>query len=410
MQSKKVIGMLCSILLLLTGCKQDKTAVTESIVQAYDTHIALDAVHKSATNVAVQYANYMRNGYYDAAYDLVFVSDGVFYTKEDMQQVDMLSELTNKYILTDVTASSSSVILTYREKIGEAYTPVKKETPATYIGEVCTTEKKIVVPVVEYNGAYYVDVNSDYMSTEQIALKVPDNCSVWFGDVLLDSTKRDDNGYYILSEYLATGYKTVQLSSAVEDRKLLLILDEEETEIPVDQASITVYNEETLYNGLRTFVYDWEVSRNTQEDALNFVKPTVQTLFDDVMNATDFYDSVTYAQLANCGNAESVKPEYMKLVTYYADTKSREYKDLVCVDVQFTPDDIMQRKGYKNVMLDNNIMQLHVELDYSYLITSSLTDVTTPHTGTVSGYIYLTKENGSWKLCNIEDRLLKNIR
>lgn len=397
--------------MMLCACKKE---VEESILQAYDTHIALTDINTSAENVAVQFANYMRNAHYKAAYDLIVIPDGVFYTEEDMKNTQALEfeKLSSKDILTDVTASNNNAILTYSTKIGEAYTRVKRKTDvADYIGEVCTSSKKIVLPINKTEKGYYVGVNEDYITKEQIALKVPDGCDVYFGDTLLDKRTRDDDGYYILSEFLATDTKTVILKSAVESRKLLLILKEPDEMPAIETDTIIVKAEKDTHNGLTSYVYNWEVSRETVNSSINYVTEVMDVLFQDIMNCTDFYESEVYQMLdTSVGNGEQIKPEYLKLTNYFVNTNTKTYSALTCVDVSAVDADTLRRKQQSNVMLNNDLMQVYVNIDYSYLSNSTITGVTSPHTGTVTGYICLTKRDGVWKLCSIDEKILKNIR
>lgn len=401
-----ILTVLC---LTLGACSKGET-VEQEVVQAYPTNIALSDIQQSAANVAVQYANYMRNGYYDAAFDLVYLTAETYYTKDDMVAVDTVAGIGSKYILTDVSATDTAAILTYREKVGEAFTKEKKNAHSEYLGEICTTEKKVVVPIEVVDGTYYIGVSEDFMSQEQIALKVPDGCDVWFGDTLLNPDNRDDNGYYILSNFIAGDFKNVRLTSAIEDRELLLVLNDD-ADLGEKYANIIVVNADAkAYDGLRSYTYEWQVSRETVNSAVNYSKEVLQILFDDIINGTEYVNSMTAREIAITGNAEQIKPDYLKMLNYYVDTNTKAFSDLTCVDVSIPDEDTMRRRNYVNKLIDRNTMQLRIDVDYSYLSTSLLTNTTTPKTGTVSGYIYLSKENGKWKLSEIDSSLLKNVR
>ena len=411
-------AVVCTILCvccLCTACGKKAQEKPIEVVQAYDYGIALPEVHKSAENVAVQYANYLREGWYDAAFSLISLPDNAYYTKEDMLSVESsLTDLRENYILYSVKQSGNTVKLTYGNKIGEAYSKVKRNTPAEYLGEAIQGTLTVDVPVVQLSdGAYAVDVREAYFTDEQIALHVPDGVSVWFGGTLLDATQRDSDGCYILSDFIASGVTHVKLTSAVEENEIVLVLDADSDEVKEMSAvdNELVYPEAELYKGIRRWNYKWIAGRETQASALEYTKAVLQNLYTAAETQTDFYDSTVSSQFIDAATAESVKAPYMQLSNAFVDTKTKDYRDLTCISVNLAPDDFMQKKGYTNEIINGGILRLYVETEYSYVTYSVTADSTTPHTGTSKGYVYLTRNtDGEWRLAGFDTSVLKTVR
>lgn len=408
-------ALLCAATIAMTACDNKQSEIEETVVQAYDFGIPLTEVNESAVNVATQYAGYLREGYYDAAYALIEMPANTYYTKADMQNVESdLVNMTADYILISASKSGTNVKLTYGRKVGEAYSRAKTDVPAEYLGEVIKETKVITVPVVQTaNGKFAVDVRKASFTDEQIALHVPDGVSVWFGGVLLDSTQRDDAGCYILSDFIANGIAHVELKSAIETRDIVLILDESSVEAESLSAAnnTLVYPEEELYNGIRRWTYNWTATRETQTSAVQYAKEVLQELYNAAENQADFYGTSVKELFIDSAAAENVKAMYMQLRNAFTDTKSKDYKELTCVDVHLADDDYMKKRGYSNEIIDGDILGIYVETEYSYVTYSVTTETNTPHTGTSKGYIYMTKTaDGTWRLCNLDASVLKTVR
>lgn len=408
-------ALLCAATMSLTACGNKQQEVEETVVQAYDFGIPLTEVHESAVNVATQYAGYLREGYYDAAYALVELPANTYYTKADMQSVESdLINMSADYILVSAAKSGTNVKLTYGRKVGEAYSHAKKDTPAEYLGEIIKETKVITVPTVQTaNGGFAVDVRESSFTDEQIALHVPDGVSVWFGGVLLDPVQRDDDGCYILSDFIASGVAHVTLKSAIETRDIVLILDESSAEAEELSAAnnTLVYPDEERYNGIRRWNYNWTATRETQTSAVQYAKQVLQELYSAAENQADFYDTQVKNLFIDSAAAENVKAMYMQLCNAFTDSKSKDYKELTCVDVHLADDEYMQKRGYTNEIIDGDILRIYVETEYSYVTYSVTADSNTPHTGTSKGYIYMTKNvDGVWRLCNLDTSVLKTVR
>lgn len=411
MNSKiKILSIVSLTMLMLSGCVK-KDVVPQQVVSRYNIEIPLSEVQMSAENVAVQYVNYIVSGYEDAAYDLVQIPDSVYYTKENMLSAEKeVKALSSNYILYKVRKVGDNVILTYGLKKGEAYTKATKTQASEYIGEIVTQTKEITIPVVDIgNGRYGINVHMEYMTTEQIALKVPDNVDVWFEGVLLDKHSRDDDGCYILTNFIATDYAKIKLQSAIEERDVYLVLNDAAQELNAAE-NVLLYPNAELYNGVRRWDYKWTAQRETIENAVQNIKILMQNLLTASENQTDFYDKTVQDLFKDSSTAENIKTEYIKLSNAYMDTKTKEFKDLTCVDIRLIDKETMAKKQLTNEITANDILQVYVELEYSYVTYSKTTDITTPHTGTTRGYVYLTRENNEWFIIDIDSSLLKAIR
>lgn len=410
-----LLALLCTATMTLSACGSKTQEVEETVVQAYDFGIPLSAVHETGVNVATQYAGYLRAGYYDAAYALIEVPANTYYTKTDMLSVETdLLNLTDDYILVSAVKSGNNVKLTYGRKIGEAFSKAKKETPAEYIGEVIKETKVINIPTVQtVNGGFAIDVRESSFTEEQIALHVPDGVTVWFGGVLLDPVQRDDGGCYILSDFIDVGIAHVKLVSDVEARDIVLVLDVESNDAESLSAAdnVLVYPDAEMYNGIRRWTYNWVATRETQTAAVQYIKRVLQELYSLAENQVDFYDASVQNLFIDTETAENVKAMYMQLCNAFIDTKSKDYKELTCVDVSLADDTFMQKKGYSNEVVDGNLLRVYVNTEYSYVTYSMTADANTPHTGTSKGYVYITKNtDGEWRLCNLDNSVLKTVR
>lgn len=410
----KTILLLVFCVLLVSGgiffkvITDKQKADTSFITQAYNIEIPLEQTNTSAENVAVQYANYILGRHYEAAYSLVEVPEGTIYTMSNMiaSEVD-LDALPNDYILIDATAKSDGVTLKYAKKLGEAF---KNDETNTYIGESCDTPCNIFVPIVNKGPTHFkIGVRTEKLSSEQIALKVPKGTIVYAGGTLIPDALLDNDGYYTLSNYVVSDTLDLKLISDVETKEVTMDLINSYDDVLTTNspAELRMLQSNDTHLGLKAWNYRWKTDRETNDEAIAYAKTATQAVFDSIIKQQDYYTADFQSVMSEKANTEAMKVYYMRLCDNFKSTKSKTCSDLKCVVIQAMPEETMHRKDFAFEMLDTHTMLLHVDMNYSYIVTTEGED--RPRKGSVSGEIKLTKDNGEWKLLCIDDNILKAI-
>lgn len=403
--SKRFIALLCGALIAtatLSGCG-DK--VETYVMQPYAVGVSYSDTFTSPESCAVQFQNYIRAGYWNLAFSLIDMPDDVLLSPEGFNTAEKeISQLPSNWILYNVTKTNTGVKLTYGEKISEAFS---KGKDSQYLGDVIDAVVDINIPIsTKDSGGYAIGVKDSWVSQDVIALKVPDHCDVRIGGKLLDDASRDDAGYYIITHFVNGDTLSVELGSAVETKTVVLNRKEVAEGDAVDY---TLVNSAGSHMGYTAYVIDWDTSRTTNEEAIEYASEAIQRVFTAICSQEEFYSASFLNIMGTNANLEAMKPYYVKAQSSYNNTKRRMYRDLTVVDVKSWDEDTMRRKGVSWRMLDRDTMSIWIDLDYSYVIDAIDTDETKVRTGTASGEVQLTKENGEWKLLAISDKILKAL-
>lgn len=394
--------VLCSLILTLTACGK-KEKEENILVQPVNISIPYSETFNSAENVAIQYANYVRSEQWEYAYDLMSVPDNMLFSVNDLKSVETeLLEIPEDWVLFD----ASNGKLTYGEKVGEAFEP----DTDNYLGDLISTSYTVNLNIVNDGNSFRVGVNPAFLTSSTIAVKVPDKVQLWVGGKLLDEKARDDKGYYFISDFVNASTLTATIVSDVESKDICLHMTEEETAVaPISTADLVDVYSQTVYNGYAAFDYRWYTSRVTNEDALAWMNNNLQAVFTSISKQEDFYTGSFNSVMSKKANLEELKPLYTKATYSYADTKTKNYKDLTVVSVTPWDETSMSRKGIGFEMLNTTTMSTWVTLEYSYTIDNVTTGTTSVKTGTASGQVCLTKDNDEWKLMSIDDKILKAL-
>lgn len=410
---RKLVAALCCIGLsatLLTGCNKDE--IEKTVLTPYDISVPYADTFSSAENVAVQFQNYVRLGYWNLAYSLVDMPDDVLLSAEGFNTAENeLSTLDDTMQLYAVSASSSTVTLVYYNKVGEAFS---KGKDSTYVGDIVEDLPiAIKMPISNSGDGYKIGVKDAWVSQDIITLKVPEACSVRIGGKLLDDTARDDDGYYTITHFINGDTLSVDLNSAVEEKTIVLnrkSASDSENEDTSDNAEPSnVVNMSGNHNGYPAYVYEWRTSRTTNDEALEYAKEATQMVFTSICTQEDFYAGSYLSVMAANANLEAMKPTYIKAQSTYANTSRRIYRDLTVIDLVPWDEKTQNRKGVYWGVRDRNTMSIYVDVSFSYVAELREDGSETVRTGSSSGEITLTKENGEWKLLGISDKILKAL-
>ena len=412
-------AFICSLLMgtiFLGGCgsSAEEDEVEPVVVDPVNLSIPYNNTFTSAENVGIQFSNFIRNGRYDYAFDLMDVPQGVLFNRQDLENVEQqISELPENYILAKVSSSDTSVTLTYGEKIGEAFSKAKKDTPSEYLGEVITYTYKVKLPI-SHDGQYanMIGVPSDYLTDDSIYFHAPDFVEVWIGGKQLDDTSRDDNGYYCISDFANGDTLYVKLVSDVESRELNLNIKadlvDEKHPIPDEERDFSTEYPNVMYNGEKAWYYTWDTSRITNNEAMEWVPTGVQAVFDSIINNEEFYNASFHKIMSKDANFEALKPNYVRIQNNFQPTKSKSYSDLNVISIDAWDEQTLKRKGISFQMLDKHTMSLWVTLKYSYVVTD-INGNRSVKTNTVEGEIDVSKDDGEWKLMGISDKIMKGL-
>lgn len=405
---RKILSLflLCSCLCgCLCGCASGKEEVESQLVTALNITIPYSNTFDSAENVAIQYSNYIRNGYYDYAYDLMYIPDNVYFSRESLTELEeSISAVPKDYILYDIAVSRDYAELMYGKKIGEAFSNETEGSPSAYLGEVITDTMTAVVPLsTEGSQPFMVGVDTAYLSDKEIAFRLPNFCTVSIGGKLLDDRGRDDEGWYKISNFVESPTMTLHISSAVEDKDITLSLAES-----AENVDYSLLYSNVIYENMPGYDYRWETSRLTNNDAMEWVKGGVQAVFDSIMNKEEFYTGSYLSVMSKNANLEKLKPHYTRISKNFLATKTRDYKDLTVISVTPWGDETLKKKGYAFEVLDRTTMRIWVDITYSYVVVPT-DGLETVKTGTISGSIDLSKDDGEWKLLEFSDKMLKGM-
>lgn len=406
---------------LLTSCgKRDEGYVEPVVVQAVDLSIPYSETFSSPENVAIQFQNYVRGGYWEYAYSLMDVPESVLFNCNDLESAEKdLLDIPSDWILYKVSSTNTSVKLSYGCKIGEAYSKAKKDTPAEYLGEVITDTATLTFPLsTEGSKPNMIGVKEDYLTDMQIALRVPDFCDVRIGGKLLDDTSRDDEGYYIISDFVGADYLTVSLSSDIEEKEIVLNLkatplkNESGRDIASSENDEREYTTETAtgyYQGLYAWDYLWDTSRITTDEAMAWVETGIQAVFTSIINGEDYYTGSYQSIMSKNANKEAMKAQYTRVAKNFEEQTHRKYSDLTVVSVTPMDERTMRNRGVGFRVIDRHTMSTWVSVSYTYVVLDKRTGEQSVKTGTVEGEVDLSKDDGEWRLMNISDRLLKGM-
>lgn len=404
----EVLGLLS--LLLLTGCQKDKDEIEPQVVQPVNYSIPYSDTFSSASNVAIQYSNYIRAGYYDYAYDLINVPDDVLFDRGDLRTVEQsVSSVPTSWILYDVQPKTTYVQLFYGNKIGEAYD--KKDN---WLGDIVKETKSVAVPLgTSGSKQYMIGVDESYLSDEIVAVKLPDFVDVWVGDMLLSDKARDDNGYYLISNFVAGDTLTLRVNSDIESREIVLNLSGSADSKEDTTDGYTAYLTKAptgAYAGGKEYNIRWETSRPTNDSAMEYLNNEgLQAIFTSICNQEEFYSGSYLMVMSENANIEALKPMYNKLADNFKATKTRTYTDLTMISAEAYTEDIMKRRGLAFEVIDRHSMRAWVTIKYSYVVTLKETGEQTVKSGTTEGEVGLSKDNGEWKMLYVSDKLLKGM-
>lgn len=396
--------------MLLSGCNKDE--IEKTVMTPYDISVPYADTFSSAENVAVQFQNYVRLGYWNLAYSLVDMPDDVLLSAEGFNTAENeLSTLDSTMQLYAVTASSNTATLIYYNKVGEAFS---KGKDSTYMGDIVEDLPiAIKVPISNTGNGYKIGVKDAWVSQDIIALKVPEACSVRIGGKLLDDAARDDDGYYTITHFINGDTLSVDLNSAVEEKTIVLnrkaASDSGKNDDTGGDEPSNIVNVSGNHNGYPAYVYEWRTSRITNDEALAYAKEATQMVFTSICMQEDFYSGDFLSVMATDANLEAMKPTYIKAQNTYANTARRIYRDLTVIDITPWDETTQNRKGVYWGMRDRNVMSIYVDVSFSYVAELREDGSETVRTGASSGEITLTKENGEWKLLGISDKILKAL-
>lgn len=396
--------------MLLSGCNKDE--IEKTVMTPYDISVPYADTFSSAENVAVQFQNYVRLGYWNLAYSLVDMPDDVLLSAEGFNTAENeLSTLDSTMQLYAVTASSNTATLIYYNKVGEAFS---KGKDSTYMGDIVEDLPiAIKVPISNTGNGYKIGVKDAWVSQDIIALKVPEACSVRIGGKLLDDATRDDDGYYTITHFINGDTLSVDLNSAVEEKTIVLnrkaASDSGKNDDTGGAEPSNIVNVSGNHNGYPAYVYEWRTSRITNDEALAYAKEATQMVFTSICMQEDFYSGDFLSVMATDANLEAMKPTYIKAQNTYANTARRIYRDLTVIDITPWDETTQNRKGVYWGMRDRNVMSIYVDVSFSYVAELREDGSETVRTGASSGEITLTKENGEWKLLGISDKILKAL-
>ena len=399
--------VLCLLLLCtcLCGCNNTAETVEPQVVTALNVTIPYNNTFDSAENVAIQYSNYIREGHYDYAYDLMHIPNDVYFSKDSLAELEAsVSAVPSNYILYDLYEGNGYVTLMYGEKTGEAFSHETEGNPSTYMGEVVTNLMEAIVPIsTEGDKPFMVGVDTAYLSDRTIAVRLPEYCTVSIGGKVLDDTSRDDNGWYKINNFVESPTMTLHVKSAVEEKDIILCIDPE-----ADYAEYNLLYSNVDYEGNLGYDCRWETSRLTNEDAVDWLHTGVQAVFDSIINNEDFYTGSYLSVMSENANLEALKPQYTRIAKNYLPTKTKTFKDLTVISVTPWDEETMRKKGYAFEVLSNTTMRVWVDISYSFVI-EDVTGSETVKTGAITGSIDLSKDNGEWKILEFSDKMLKGM-
>ena len=397
--------MLCGIV-GLSGCTDKNETPIETIVP----YSLSGAVPNEQEKIAIQFAQYIMDKNYDAAYDLMYVPADVYLNKDEFKQVEKnISTMGNTYEILTVSSNSTSVTIDFGKKIGEAYGKAKKGEQPPYLGDSIQGHNKVTIPITtEGIKPIMVGVDSSYITDEVISVHLPAGVEVWLGNKLLDDSSRDNQGYYNITNFVAGEVLELVANSEVEQGKVIrLNLQAKVGDEIADNSSMAPTS---IHNGHNAYDYVWETDRVTNEEAAGVVKKSFQAIFDSIILREDF-NRATFKStvMSDKANMEAIKLAYMKCMETLTPTKNTLYTDLICVDfVPYTADECRRRQVVFE-MTDTNTMIMYGTMEFTYLRYNRNDDSSSIRSGEISGQVTLTKDDGVWKLVGFDDKMLKNI-
>lgn len=391
--------------LALCGCNKDEVPI--EVIMPVDIE---NTAFEPAEKVAVNYAEYLKAGDYQNAYNIMYIPDDYYINEQEFESVESkISDMPDSYELINVSSSGDIVTLEYGKKIGESYGKKKKGAEAPYLGDKIQGRESFKLEVTQEGiQPNMVVVDDDLLTDETISVKLPGGVSVWLGGKLLDDTTRDNDGYYNISHFVDTDILTLKADCDVEQGKIInLNLKAEIGEEIVDNASLAPTS---VHNGNNAWDYVWETDRITNEEAAEWISGGFQTIFNSVIMREDFMRATFRDEvMSEKSNLETIKVGYMKCLDTFAPTKSTLYTDLTCVEfVPYTAEE-RQKRGVVFEMLDNKTMRLYGVLKYSYIKYNYNTDDTSVRSGEVKGQVTLTKDEGEWKFLSFDEKFLRGV-
>lgn len=414
MRYNRKIYALLSILMsatILSACgKSETTAMEPVVMQPVNFSIPYANTFDSAENVAIQYQNYLRNGYWEYAYDLIDVPKEILFNCADLQGIETdISTLPSNWELVKVGSTGSSVNLTYGEKTGEAFSKGSKNEESAYLGDIITNLATITLPLsTSGSKPYMIGVSDKFLSEQSIAVRIPDHADLWIGGKLLDDASRDDNGFYTISDFVGGDLLTIKLGSDIEEKEITLDL----TVAPFQEVDITNFDVMICtgeYHKLPAWDIRWETSRLTNNEALSYIPEAVQVVFDSIINSEEFYSANFNKVMSKDANLEELKAQYVRLCKDFSGSKTRDYENLTVISVEPMSEEDMKRKNLAFEILDKHTMRTWVTIKYNFEVHDKSTGEVTVKTNVIEGYVDLSKDDGQWRLMGISEKMLKNM-
>lgn len=257
----------------------------------------------------------------------------------------------------------------------------------------------IDITVKNKNGVYYVCLPSPMMSSASLKLHLPKDMEAYINGVQLTEDLMDLDDNYIIPNMPMYSYATLTLKNKVDDV----------TNISLDLTKRVYY------------IYDYVMpTRKCKNEALDFAGKAIIQLYSSLSNSENYSDSEFVKKYVHRGENENQFKDYYDKNILTGSFKNRKYT-LIDIALPEKNSEVYEYDSisYENLqinngnyltlpivanmtLLDNGASDYDYEDDYAYDndVGSKLSRVT------VYGNMYLTKDNGEWKVWSIDKNLL----
>lgn len=270
---------------------------------------------------------------------------------------------------------------------------VNNELSGIYVSENISVYDTYVIDITVKNidGKYYVCLPENMLSDDSVSvkLKVPSDMVAYLNGVKLSEDLMDLNDTYTITNLPMHSTATLLLESKVDE-----------------SYAVTLDLEKRVY-----YIYDYILpTRQCKNSALEFADDAILQLYTSLSNGENYTDSSFINKyVSKDANTASFKDYYDKAIIdkcFYNNTFSivdvliPENSDMISYD----------NVRYSDLKIDNgNYLTLPVVVTLSRRIPADDTaDSDTIDRVTVDGSLYLTKDNGEWKVWSFDSTLMIN--
>lgn len=265
---------------------------------------------------------------------------------------------------------------------------------------------KLKVRGNEENG-FEVMVPSEFLSNEVVKIKVPDGVTVKVNGAKVNSKLCGVDDYYVLSQYPAYSQIDVELSCVpLESMTKKLDIVDTGAVTPETEEYWNIVNE----NGeLNKYELSWDLSKDEIKSAEAWLGKGIQGVFDSIIAGEDINSTDFGGYIWSKADREAFKPDYLKAVEAFKDTKVTEFTDLSVMDCTVWRDDNIQYEDVGNEVINKDAINLHIDLKYSYIKMDKETKEKYPYDSELRVQVQLTKEDGEWKFYSIPNDMLSKL-